>query len=296
MAADCIPTTTWTDSNGSWFVAGKWNNGVPNAGTSAYINNAGTANISSTGAAACNLTLGYDAVDSGTVSVNGGSLTVTNEVEVGAYGEGTLTITNQGNVTAGLLTIAALQNVSGSPSIGTVTVDGSTVTVTTRLDVGGDNGTPGGIALLSVTNSGTVSAANVHVYKSGTLTGNGTVTTTNGTTIEGTIEPSGGRLTIGGNLTFFGTAPLMESNVVPASADNVYVSNGAASLTGRLKVTMTGTFTPGTTYTLLHADNGLGNTKFSSVSITFPPGQGWSPVIIYDTNNVKLNLAATTGP
>lgn len=149
VAADCILTTTWTDSNSSWFIAGNWNNGVPTANTSAYINNAGTANINSTGAAACNLTLGYNAVNSGTVSINGGSLAVTNEVEVGAYGKGTLTVTNGGTVSAGLLTIAALVQGSVS-SFGTVSVDGSTFTTTGRCDVGGDNGTPGGVALLSV--------------------------------------------------------------------------------------------------------------------------------------------------
>jgi hypothetical protein len=146
--------------------------------------------------------------------------------------------------------------------------------------------------LIDVTNSASVTATSVHVYASGTLTGNSTVTTTSGTTVEGTLEPSSGRLTVGGDLTFFGIAPVMQSNVVPASADNVYVSGGAAALTGRLKVRMTGTFTPGTTYTLLHADGGLGNTQFSSVSINYPTNQCFTPVVTYDVNNVYLYLQA----
>jgi hypothetical protein len=135
------------------------------------------------------------------------------------------------------------------------------------------------------------------VWKSGTVTGNGTVSTTNGpTTIEGTLEPSSGTLTIGGNLTFItsgSNSPLMLSNVVPASADNVYVSGGAASLTGRLKVRMTGTFTAGMTYTLLHCDGALTG-SFSSVSINYPTNQCFTPVITYDYvgNNVYLYLQA----
>ena len=101
-------------------------------------------------AAACNLTLGYNATESGTVSVASGNLAVTQEVEVGAFGKGKLTITNGGTVSAGLLTIAAL---NGNPSSsGTVSVDGSTLTINTRADVGGDNGTLGGVGLLSITN------------------------------------------------------------------------------------------------------------------------------------------------
>ena len=67
----------------------------------------------------------------------------------------------------------------------------------------------------------------VQVYKSGMVTGNGTVNTTSGTTIEGTLKPSGGRLTVSGNLSFAGTAPVMQCNVVPSSADNVDISGTA---------------------------------------------------------------------
>lgn len=290
VAADCIPTTNWTGTSGSWFVEGNWSNGVPNSSKSAYINNAGTADINTTGAAACNLTLGYDAVQSGKVSVAGGSLAVTNEVEVGAFGKGTLIVTNGGTVSAGLLTIAAL--LGTSDSVGTVTVDGGTFTVNTRADVGGDNGTTGGIGLMTVKNGGSVAAGSLRVYSSGTLTGNGTVNTTSGTTIDGTLAPSG-RLTIGGNLSFAGTAATMQCNVVPASADNVEAS-GTASLNGRLSMTMTGTFTPGTQFTLLHSQGVLSST-FSSVSINYPTNQCFTPQITYDYvgNHVYLYLAPT---
>ena len=292
LAELCLQTTTWTDTGtGSWFDPTKWSNGVRNSNKNAFINNGGTANINSAGAAACNLILGFEATESGTVSVNGGTLAVDHEVEVGALGKGKLTITNGGTVTADLATIAALQGIPASN--GTVTVDGGTFTINTRADVGGDNGNQGGVALLSVTNGGSLSAANLRVYPSGTLTGNGTVSASNETRIDGTLDPSG-TLSItgsGGLALQSGAATLC--NVVPGAADNVHVS-AAATLGGRLSVTMTGTFTPGTTYTLLHCD-GPRNGTFSSTSITYPTNQCFTPVITYDAHNVYLNLLSCAG-
>ena len=256
-ADSCIGQTNWRVSGGSWFDCNdNWDHGCPDSSTSAQINNGGTATIGSTGAVSCDLTLGGAATDSGTLVVDHGVLNISLDAAVGGYGKGVLTITNGGTVTAALVSIA-----SQTSSNGAATVDGanSKWTLGGELDIGGTTSAVGGTGLLTVTNSGTVTAASVYVGGSGTFTGNATVDTTNGSvTIEGTIEPSSGRLTIGsGDLTFFGNAALMATNVVPASADNVYVSPGAATLTGKLKVTMTGTFTPGTTYTLLHAANGV---------------------------------------
>jgi T5SS/PEP-CTERM-associated repeat protein len=219
------------------------------------------------------------------LAVDHEALAVSFATAVGGYGNGVLTIKNGGTVTCALAEIATVAGGNGA-----TTVDGTSSKwiLGGGLNVGATSGS--GTGLLTVTNGGKVTAASVHVYSFGTVTGNATVTTTGGTTIEGTIEPSGGRLTIAGGLTFFGTAALMVSNVVPASADNVYVSGGGASLTGKLKVTMTGTFTPGTTYTLLHADNGLNGTTFSSVSISYPTGQCFTPVVSYDANNIYLYL------
>ena len=178
LAAGCIVTTNWTGAvDNNWFTCTNWDNRCPDSSKNAYINNAGTADVNSAGAVACNLTLGVDVVQSGKVSVAGGSLAVTNEVEVGSLGRGTLSLTNGGTVSAGLLTIAAQAN---SASNGTVTVDGGTFTVNTRADVGGDNGAPGGIALMTVKNGGGLTAGNLHLYKSAEVSGRPVVHTKDG--------------------------------------------------------------------------------------------------------------------
>jgi hypothetical protein len=239
LAADCLPQTTWTDHAGSWFTAANWNNGVPNSGTAALINNGGTAQISASlpAANACSLTLG-GAGHSGNVSVStSGSLTVT-------YG----------------------------------------------IVVGDTSAT--GTCLLAVNSGSSVTAASVHVYPSGTLTGNATVTTPNGgtTTVEGTLSPNW-TLTITGNLLFSGTSPLMQCNVTPSNSGNDAHVTGTATLTGKLSVTMTGTFSSGTNrYTLLYAEGGLGTTTFLTQSITYDPSQGFTPSITYDANHVYLDL------
>jgi T5SS/PEP-CTERM-associated repeat protein len=309
-AALCDCVSRWIlQGVGDWFDSSNWDqDGVPNCGGTCHFGSekieadigingiSGTAKISTTTAAACEVFLGYSSTDSGTLSVeNDGTLSQCNDVLVGWYGKGTLNIANGGVVSSDGTPSIAFQ----TGSTGSVTVDGqnpdgtkSQWTMGGGLYVGGSINGQGGTGLLKVTNSATVTAASVYVYGSGTLTGNSTVNTTNGVTIAGTIQPSGGRLTIagGGDLTFNGNTALMVSNVVPGSADNVYVSNGRALLTGKLKVTMTGNFTPGDTYTLLHADNGLNNTRFQFDSINYPTCECFAPKITYDDQHGNVNL------
>lgn len=227
------------------------------------------------------------------MSLDGGSLSIVNDAQVGALGTGTLKIANGGSVTAAVVVIAG-----SSGSVGMVSVDGASLTIrgAGACVVGRDSG-PGGTGLLTVANGGTVSASSAHLYKSGTLTGNGAVTTTNGTTtIEGTLAPNW-TLTINGDLTFVsvaGVTPTMQCNVTPANLNSVDAEvTGTATLTGRVSVTMTGTFTSGTTFTLLNADVGVFG-RFSIESINFPPGQNFTPKIQYDTHHVKLYLQPNT--
>lgn len=325
-------TRTWRCTSDDWFNPTCWEPlGVPTFLTDAFINNGGKATINGPVAMAMarSLTLGANAGESGTVSVQGGgSLNVPGEcaeapetifpglISVGYGGRGTLSISSGGKVTSGYAFIAALVGsaiVGGSN--GAVTVDGASSTFTisdgcvARLFIGGslsESGDDrGGTALLKVTNGGTVMVNNpsnqlsIKVGISGTLTGNGTLMADGLgnpqhpylpylTAVQGTLAPTG-QLKFERDLavTRFGT---MVCNVTPGAADMVQVSR-TGDLNGRLSVTMTGTFTPGTTYTLLHADGGLApNTTFSSVSINYPPCPGYTPVVTYDANNVYLYL------
>jgi hypothetical protein len=130
-----------------------------------------------------------------------------------------------------------------------------------------------------------VSAGNVHVFKSGTLTGNAAISATNGTTVDGTLAPSG-TLTITGNLTFGNVAANMRCNVSSTSVDNAQVS-GIATLNGKLSVTVsvTGDFT------LLHAGNGFNNTRFSSYSFTYTGCLSAS--VSYSSTDVILHVVST---
>jgi T5SS/PEP-CTERM-associated repeat protein len=291
---------------------------VPNVSIDAYINNRGTAQISGPNAAAHSLTLGENSADLGTLvvdGVHGGSLTMADPgddpednvgaLNLGVEGTGTMIIRNGGSVSGrASLGYAAHQL---STSSGTATVDGagSTWTVKHKLEVGGPTFIGGFSApgLLSVTNGGTVIASpplsiyiNLLAEDSGTVTGNGTIKTIGGTmqtVVHGTLAPSG-TLTLYSELQLNSTATTV-CNVTPSGADNIQVRQqspipGDAFLGGRLSVTMTGTFTPGTTFTLLHAEGGLNQTIFDSKSIKYPTGQGFTPAITYDTNNVYLFL------
>jgi hypothetical protein len=292
-AAFALTTTTWTDGTGNWSdCSNNWDNGCPDSATAAQINNGGTAQtgVNAPQARALSLTLALNPGQSGAVEVNPpfGDLIVDEAIFVGYRGTGKLTVRQ--SLTSGTASIASLTNEVGGPSYGTATVDGSTWTVTGAAEVGGYNGNPGGTALLLVTNSGTVTAANVHVYGSGTLTGNAAVSTTNGTTVDGTLAPNGGggTLTISGNLslTSGATHATTQCNVTPqdpSTTPQVSVS-GQVSLGGLLSVTMTGDFSSAPTrFTLLYANsvNSLHNT-FDFTSITYPTGHCWHPIITYD--------------
>ena len=288
LADTCFLQRTWVGSSGSWFEPTNWNDGhIPTSGSSAQINNRGAATIDRAGAEGCDLALGLDAGDSGTVSLDGGSLSIVNDAQVGAFGTGTLKIANGGSVTAAVVVIAG-----SSGSVGMVSVDGASLTIrgAGACVVGGD-AVPGGTGLLTVTNGGTVSASSAHLYKSGTLTGNGMVSTPNGTNVEGTLKPSG-RLTIGsGNLTIT-NGGTMVCSVTQQAWDNVYVASpGTAtidSFNSKLIVTMTGTFTTPADFPLLYARGGLFG-RFFSVSIIFSTGC-LSPSIRYDYDNGYVYL------
>jgi T5SS/PEP-CTERM-associated repeat protein len=85
--------TVWTGATGSWFDAGNWSAGVPDASADARIDNTGTCTVASTGAAARSVTIGFDATDSGTLDVDtSATLDVAADLSVGYGGNGALWI------------------------------------------------------------------------------------------------------------------------------------------------------------------------------------------------------------
>jgi T5SS/PEP-CTERM-associated repeat protein len=290
--------SSWIGTIGDWFTATNWCQYVPNAHTLTCI----TAQITSTdpAAEACETWLGQDncgnachnSVNSGNLSVNGGSLTTFSELHVGFNGTGKLTINSGGRVsTTFAADIGAFAGSNGSAS-----VDGNsqwTIAGGGALYVAGTVNGDGGTGLLTVTNGATVTAGSAHVFKSGTLTGNGTVSLGSGSglaTVDGTVAPSGGgtTLTIGGLLQLNSSATT-RCNVTPqdpSTTPQVSVS-GQVSLGGRLSVTMTGDFSSAPTrFALLNAGsvNSI-HFKFDSTSITYPTNQCWTPQIDYVTDN-----------
>src|SRR5436305_2172341 len=146
-------TTVWTDANGDWFTAANWSAGVPDSSTTAQINNGGTAQILSSGAAASEVDLGVLTGDVGTLSVSGaGNLQDAGAMNVGQGGSGTLNITEGGIVSDLAATIGA-----GSGSTGVALVDGagSTWSNDGGITVGGNAKATG---TLTISNGGSMSS------------------------------------------------------------------------------------------------------------------------------------------
>lgn len=298
-------TTSWMGGSGDWFTCASWSSGCPDSGKDALINNGGKPYINISGATANTLTLGLYTGYSGTVYVDGtttADLNVSQGIYVGSQGTGTLNITNGGSVESiGENDIAALAASNGSVTVagsGSIWRVGTATKLSSRLFVGGNENQDGGTALLSITNGGTVIVYNnnsdysVTVRSSGTVTGNGTLTTPSEPTVfvKGTLAPSNGTLSIGtspdtSNLNLQSSATILCTVTPQDAATTPQVSvSGQVYLGGRLSVTMTGDFSSAPTrYTLLFANSvNLMHLTFDSTSITYPIGHCWYPVITYD--------------
>jgi T5SS/PEP-CTERM-associated repeat protein len=114
--------TIWTGATGSWFDAGNWSAGVPDASADARVDNAGTCTVDATGALANSVILGYAAADSGTLDVgSGAALDVAADLSVGYGGNGALWIGDGAvvNDTSGEIgyTIASESGVHGDAAV-----------------------------------------------------------------------------------------------------------------------------------------------------------------------------------
>jgi T5SS/PEP-CTERM-associated repeat protein len=231
--------TVWTDGTGSWFTPANWSAGVPTAGTTAEVNNGGTAQIAGASAAAASgLALGNGG-GTGSVSVNGASA-----LNVGA------SISVSGATS--LFSINGASAVTSSFGTmnqgGTATINGGSSWVMSQTLLIG-NGT--GTATFNENGGSAVSAADVSLGVS--LNSTATATIDGGSTLSMT-----GELHVGTD----GTATL---NILGGSgvSDSVGVigydntANGTVNVSGATSWTNTGDMTVGKFgHGTLHITNG----------------------------------------
>jgi T5SS/PEP-CTERM-associated repeat protein len=197
-------TTVWTAGTGNWFTPANWSAGAPDANTIAQINNGGTAQIMSSGAAASAVDIGVGVQDLGTLSTSGsGDLEISGSVTVASNGAGNLSISGGGSVLSGRFIIG--EN-SGSNGTATVSGSGSMWTNIAVCFVGFD-----GNATLNITSGGQVSNSNNTSIGENMGTGTVTVDGMGSTWIDDAgIDIGGvgaGTLTIsnGGHVSSFGS-------------------------------------------------------------------------------------------
>ena len=83
--------TYWQVGTDDWSTGSNWNNGEPTASDVAYINNAGTAQVTENDEACDYLYLGDGSADSGTLDIISGSLSIGTNGYIGDDGTGTFT-------------------------------------------------------------------------------------------------------------------------------------------------------------------------------------------------------------
>ncbi len=116
-------TTTWQNAGTStWSTGANWDNGVPDASSTATINNGGTANLDSTGAA--DFLIVGDPSGSGSFTITGGALTVGTDSNIGNGGTGDATVNSGSWSSGGTLYVGFFRT-------GSLTILGGTVSAPT---------------------------------------------------------------------------------------------------------------------------------------------------------------------
>jgi outer membrane autotransporter protein len=133
---------------------------------------------------------------------------------------------------------------------------------------------------------GSIAGSSVTVNAGGTLGGTGTVGTT---TLNGTLSPGAvnaiGTTAVQGNLAFSSAATYLVQ-ITPSTADRVNVT-GTATVDGTVRVVAaSGTYAPGTTYTIVNAGAVAGTFDRVTTNSIF-----LTPTLIHNANNVLLSLA-----
>ena len=212
--------STWSNS-GSLYVGYGGSGGTTNSVLN--VQNGGQV-------ASANGYIGYNSGSSGTATVTGSTNSTastwsTGSLNVGESGTGTLNIQNGGQVTVTEDGPGAVSVAVQPGSVGSVTVDGSgSHFEATSLSVGGSASTPGGQASFALTNSATAHVA-----------------TTVSTGSHGSINVTGGGLTVGST----GTLAAIDTVLVNSGG----TLGGSGQVTGNV-VNNGGTVAPGDPATL----------------------------------------------
>ncbi|BDV36763.1 hypothetical protein DSM21852_00160 [Methylocystis bryophila] len=222
---------TWIDGTGDWFNPANWSGGAPNSSTPVVIDNAGTAQIFSHGAASNSARIGDTGAGAVTVGANGSWTT---------FGAGLTIAANAGstgvvNQTGGLLTLSGGQIQFGGGS-GTYNLNGGT------LQIGGANAIGAGAGAYQFNLGG----GTIQVLGSA-LTTNINATLTAGST--STIDTNGFGATFSGVLS--GGGALTKAGVGTLTLSGVNTYTGATLISaGTLQGAAAGAFSSASAFTV----------------------------------------------
>lgn len=140
----------WLGTSGEWASGANWDLGVPVSSEDAYIDNGGTAQISTGAFDVAALFIGSGSGDNGGLSLTGGTLAIGGQFQVGTHGTGIGTI----NVSGGTLRAHTLY-VAAQGGIGSVDLSGAfDVSLSSTFDMDNNPASTGRSATLTV--NGTV--------------------------------------------------------------------------------------------------------------------------------------------
>ena len=254
----------WSVQSGDWSNAANWGGTLPTSTyqTWTYIQNGGTANITTTGPVCFALSVG-DTTGSGTVQMTAGSLSVNSYEYIGVYGTGTFNQSGGTNTLSGGQTVdIGLYIGGGSLYSGTYNLSGGQLNVNNREYIGlygpctfnqsggtntitsgtlylgqysGSGGTynlTGGMLTTASIGSGSGTAA--FNFGGGTLKANGTLSTTLPMTLTGsggnaTVDTASYTVTLSGAVSGPGGLTKTDSGMLLLATANTYSGNTLVS-------------------------------------------------------------------
>jgi len=218
-AAQAQTVTRWQGADmGRWDVAGNWTAGVPDATSTAYLNNVNTAVVEFAGQAQ-NVLIG-ESVSSRLIVWD--TLTVGDKLSVGMFNQGYLSINSGGTVSAGIVAVGHLDGSSGSGNVQWL----SQLTAGTLLVGGFGDGTFGAsdggkiISTTTLIGDQATSTGSLTICYGGSWTNSGSATV--GVSGTGTLDVYWASASIGGTLDIGakGTFNLENSTVSTRSFSN----------------------------------------------------------------------------